>query len=98
MNNILKKILMWFKWLGFVLLLVCGIIGVWIGSAWGLGYLIDHSFDMVNYGSRSYVAFGSFLLVFVVLINLITLISVGWALIAYGRARGLVKFPQSVKK
>ena len=98
MNKVLKKLLTAFKLLALVLLFVGGIMGVWTGFAWGLGCLIAHSFDIAHFGPHNYIAFGSFFLVFVVLINVVILIVAGWALISYGRARGIVKFPQRPAK
>ena len=77
-----------------MLLFIGGAMGVWIGFAWGLGCLIDRSFDMAHFGPHNYIAFGSFFLVFVLLINVVVLISAGWALISYGRTRGILKMPQ----
>ena len=99
MKGFFKKLSIGLKWIALVLLFVGGVLGVWVGSAWGLGCLFGHSFDMAHYGPLSYIALGSFLLVFVVLINIITLVLAGWALFVYGRARGIVKFSQrSIEK
>jgi hypothetical protein len=84
----LKKV---FKWVSFILLFVFGTVGVWVGIAWVFGYLVDHSFDLACFGPQSYVGFGSFLLVLIILVNLVTIGAVGWGLFSYGRSRGLIK-------
>lgn len=79
------------RWIFFVLFLVVATIGGWAGLSWGLGALIDKAFALKNYGPVNYISLGSFLLVLVVLINLITLGVAGWSLFSYGRSRGLIK-------
>ena len=84
----IKKI---FKWVSFILLFIFGIVGIWIGTAWLFGCLIDHSFSLASFGPQNYIGVGSFLLVLIILVNLITIGAVGWGLFSYGRARGLIK-------
>ena len=98
MNKFLKRLFVAFKLLALMMLFVGGVIGIWVGFAWGLGCLIDHSFDMAHFGFHSYIAFGSFLLVLIILINVVALILTGWALITYGKARGLIKLSQRPAK
>ena len=84
----MKKVV---RWILFLLILVVIIVGGWVGLSWGLGVLMDNAFDLKNYGPANYISFGSFLLVLIILVNLITIGAVGWGLFSYGRARGLIK-------
>jgi hypothetical protein len=84
----MKKIV---SWIIFFIALVVIIIGGWAGLSWGLGALVGNAFDLKNYGPTNYISFGSFLLVLIILVNLVTIGAVGWGLFSYGRARGLIK-------
>jgi hypothetical protein len=87
----LKELFRGLKWVMVVLLSIAVGIGIWVGSAWGLGYLINRTFDLKNFGPHNYISFGSFVLVFALIVMIITIVLTGWALISYGRSRGLIK-------
>jgi hypothetical protein len=91
MSKFSKELLGGFKWVAIILTSIAVIIIAWIGAAWGLGYLINHVFDLKSFGPHNYISFGSFVLVFGLVIIITTIVLTGWALISYGRSRGLIK-------
>ncbi|RKY76032.1 hypothetical protein DRQ07_10960 [candidate division KSB1 bacterium] len=91
MNRFLKELFKGFKWVLISILILSLIIVVFIGSAWGLGWLVDKLFDLKNFGPNFYISFGSVTLVFTFIIQLVTIIIIIWALLAYGKSRGLIQ-------
>jgi hypothetical protein len=87
----LKELFRGLRWVVVILLSIAVAIGVWIGSAWSLGYLINRAFDLKDFGPHNYISFGSLVLVFALVVIIITVVLTGWALISYGRSRGLIK-------
>lgn len=87
MNKFLKELFKGFKWVLISILILALIIAVFIGSAWGLGWLVDRLFDFKDFGPKFYIPFGSAVLVFTVIIQIITVIITVWALLAYGKSR-----------
>jgi hypothetical protein len=86
-----KELLKGSRWVLISILVLALIIASFIGSAWGLGYLVERFFDLKNFGPDRYIPFGSAVLVFTFIIQLITIIITIWALLAYGKSRGIIK-------
>jgi hypothetical protein len=76
-----------FRLLIAVLFLVSLLIGAWLGLAWGLGWGMDHLFDLGNFRSCDYIAFGSCILVFTLVVQIITTSLTVWFLVSWGKAR-----------
>ena len=79
------------KWVGIALFVIALLVTLFIGSAWGLGWLVERFFDLGNFGPHKYIAFGSAVLVFTTIIQLVTIILTIWALLAYGKSRGIIQ-------
>jgi len=91
MSKFLKELFKGFKWVLISILILSLIIAIFVGSAWGLGWLVDKLFDLKNFGPNFYIPFGSAVLVFTFIIQLVTIIITIWALLAYGKSRGLIQ-------
>jgi hypothetical protein len=85
-----KELGVGFKWVVIALIVLAILVSLWIGCAWGLGWSIHRFFDMSNYGPNKFISFGSCALVFTIIIQAITIILVGWVMLAWGRANGLI--------
>ncbi len=79
------------KWVAISLLILAAFVSAFIGSAWGLGWLVERLFDLQSFGPDRYIAFGSAVLVFTTLIQVVTIILTIWALLAYGKSRGIIQ-------
>lgn len=80
-----------FKWVLILCIGLITLIGLWIGCAWTLGWLIDLFFNLKEFSRYKYIGMGSCILVFVLFIQIITIIFFGWALYSWGRTRQLNK-------
>jgi hypothetical protein len=85
----IKELIRGLKWLGAAIGVLILLIGLWLGCAWSLGWAFSHFFNWAAFGPSKYISFGSCALVFTVIIQILTLLLVGWVLVAYGRAHGL---------
>jgi len=95
MNKFFKELFRGFKWVFVAFLILVGLIGLWLGCAWSLGWLVDNYLNVEMLSSNKYIGFGSVVLVFILIIQLITIILVLWALLAWGRSKGVVKLPNN---
>jgi ABC-type multidrug transport system fused ATPase/permease subunit len=91
MNPFFKELTKSFKWVLIALSIIVFIATAWIGCSWVLGWAIDHFFDLRNFSPSDFISFGSCVLIFTLLIQIITVILTGWAMLAYGRSRGIIK-------
>jgi len=76
------------KWVILALAILAAIVASWWGIAWSLGWYIDKIYNLSEFNSGLYVQFGSSVLVFTVIVQIITLILFGWILIAWGKSQG----------
>lgn len=90
MTNLFKELLRGLKWLIISIITIISLVGLWIGCAWSLGWLVYRFIDLKNFGADNFIAFGSCVLVFLLLIQIITIIIGAWVLIAWGRSHGLM--------
>ena len=96
MGKFFKELLRGLKWLGLSLIILAALIAMWVGCAWSLGWLIEHYVDLQNFGPHRYISIGSGILTFTLIIQIITIIITLWALLAWGRSKGIVKLPKSI--
>jgi hypothetical protein len=85
-----KELTTGFRWVIVALLVLAILVSLWIACAWGLGWAIHRFFDMSTYGPKNFISFGSCALIFTIIIQAITVILVGWVMLAWGRANGLI--------
>lgn len=91
MSKFFKELLTGFRWVLISITVLVGLVASWIGCAWLLGWLVERYFDLQNFGPDDFIVFGSGVLVFTLLIQIVTIIITIWALLAWGRSQGLVK-------
>jgi len=91
MGNLFKELLKGLKWVLIAVSVIIFLIGVWVGLAWFIGWFVNRFFDLQNFGPHSYISFGSIMLVLCLAMQIITIVITAWALISYGKARGLYK-------
>lgn len=91
MNKFLKELLCGFKWVLISIIILVIIVILWVGCAWSLGWLINKYFDLQNFGPRNFITFGSIVMVFTLLIQVITIIITVQVLIAWGKSRRIIK-------
>jgi len=82
-----KEILKGLKLLGLIIGALAIIIGIWLGLAWGIGWAMDRIFDFVNFSQSQYIVFGSCVLVFTLVTQIITMSMTVWFLVSWGKAR-----------
>jgi hypothetical protein len=90
MNKVLfKESLKGLKIIGLVVLALAVILGIWLGVAWTIGWAMGRIFDLGNCGfsPTQYISFGSCILVFMLITQIITLSVTVWFLISWGKAR-----------
>jgi hypothetical protein len=90
MSPFFKELVRGFKWVVIALLIMAIIFAGFVGCAWVLGWAINHFFDLKNFGPQNFISFGSCVLAYTLLIQLVTIILTGWAMLAYGRSRGII--------
>lgn len=93
MGKFFKELLKGFKWVIIALIILAALIALWIGCAWSLGWVVHRYVDLKNFSPENFIPFGSVVLVFTLIIQIITIILTLWALLAWGRARGVIKKP-----
>lgn len=86
-KKFLKSLLTGLMLVGLIIGALAIIIGIWLGLAWSIGWAMDQLFDLVNFNSSQYIAFGSCILVFVLVTQIITLSVTTWFLVSWGKAR-----------
>jgi hypothetical protein len=92
MNSFLRELFKGTKWVSIAIFILTVAISVFVGSAWSLGWLVDRLFDLNNFDPGYYISFGSAVLVFTLIIQIITIIITIWALLAYGKSsRGIIQ-------
>jgi len=96
MNKFFKELLRGLKWVGIALLILVALVAMWVGGAWSLGWLINQYVDLQNFGPHRYISVGSGVLAFTLIIQVITIILTLWALLAWGRSKGIVKLPKGI--
>lgn len=77
------------KWVILLITVLAVLVISWCGAAWVLGWYAYKFFDLKNFGPENYVQFGSSVLVFMLIVQVITIIITGWFLISWGKSRGL---------
>ena len=82
-----KELLKGSKWVILALVILSVVVVSWYGAAWSLGWYTHKFFDLKNFGQGNYVQFGSCVLVFTLIIQVITIILTGWFLISWGKSR-----------
>jgi len=95
MKNFLKELTKGFRWVLVALLILIVLVAGWVGAAWLLGWAVNHFFDLRHFSSANFISFGSCTLVFMLIIQIITIIITGWAMLAYGRSRGIINKEKS---
>lgn len=98
MTKFFKELFKGLKWVLISLSILAALIGMWLGCAWSLGWLVDNYLNIEMLNSQKYIGFGSVVLVFILIIQIITIILVLWALLAWGRSKGIVKIPEALQK
>lgn len=86
-----KELVKGSKWVIIAIVALALVVAVWIGSAWSMGWFIDRFFDLKNFGPLNYIAFGSSVLAFILVIQIVTVVLTGWFLISWGRTHKAVK-------
>ena len=98
MGKFIAELLTGFKWVLIAILLLSVLIAGWLGCAWGIGWAINHFFDLRNFGPKSYLAYGSCIIAITFILQVITILLTGWVLIAYGKSSGFIgKIPNLTK-
>jgi uncharacterized membrane protein len=91
MSRFYKELLRGLKWVLFTIIVISFFVGVWVGLSWSIGWLVNRFFDLQNFGPQSYISFGSIILVLCLAMQIVTVVITAWALITWGKARGLYK-------
>lgn len=91
MSNFLKELLKGSKWVFISLVILILLVSAFVFGAWSLGWIVDQLFDMEKFNPDYYVPFGSAVLVFTLIIQIVTIILTIWALLAYGKTRNIIK-------
>lgn len=92
MNNgksLFKELFKGLKWVLLSIAILAVLVVSWYGAAWSLGWYINRFFDLSNFSQKNYVQFGSCVLVFTFVIQIMTVILTAWFLIAWGKSRGI---------
>lgn len=89
MSKLSKELIRGLKWVLISIFLVIIMIASWIGFAWAIGWFTQRFYDLSNFGPSNYISFGSSILVFTFVIQIITIILTLWALLSWGKARGI---------
>ena len=87
----LKELFRGIKWIAIILCIIILLVAGWVGFSWCMGYAVDHLFDLKSFGSIHYISFGSCVLVFTLLVQILTVIFTIWAILAWGKSRGVIK-------
>lgn len=82
-----KELLKGSKWVVICLVVLAVGIAAWYWVAWCLGWYTHRFFDLKTFGPQNFVQFGSSMLVFTLIVQIITVILTGWFLLAWGRSR-----------
>lgn len=97
MSKFTKELFHGTKWVVIAFFTLAFLIGMWLGCAWSLGWLVENYLDIENLAPHKYISFGSGVLTFILIIQIITIILTLWALLAWGRSKGIgVKLPQGI--
>ena len=87
-KSLFKEMLKGLKWVILAISILVVIVASWWGVAWSLGWYIHKFYNLSEFNSGLYVHFGSSILVFTLVIQIITLILFGWVLISWGKSQG----------
>lgn len=90
MSNFFKELFKESKWVLISLVVLALLVSAFVFGAWSLGWIVDRLFDMQKFNSDYYIPFGSAVLVFTLIIQIVTVILTVWALLAYGKTRGKI--------
>jgi hypothetical protein len=84
-----KNLFAGLKWMTVIILVLALIIATWLGLAWVIAWGMGQLFALGNYGfgPDQYVAFGSCILVFTLVVQIITMSLTIWFLVSWGKAR-----------
>jgi len=82
-----KELLKGSKWVLLAVLILAVLVAGWYGTAWTLGWYVERFFDLKDFGSANFVQFGSSMLVFTLIVQIITIILTGWFLLSWGKSR-----------
>lgn len=76
-----------------LLIAICSLLccSIWFTASYTMGFFIDKFFDLKNFSSKDYVAFGSFILVIVVIVDIVLITVSGWLLIRFGKINRILK-------
>lgn len=97
-KSLFKELLKGLRWVILALIILAGGINVWYWIAWLFGWYVHKFFDLKNFGPWNYVQFGSCVLVFTLVIQIITVILTGWFLISWGKSRKMKEFKGAQEK
>ncbi len=89
MGKLHKELFKGLKWVLIAILIIAFMVGAWVGLAWSIGWFVNRFFDLQNFSPESYISFGSIMLVFNLILQIITVIITVWALLAWGKSRGM---------
>lgn len=84
-----KDLLKGLRWLLITMAILIFLIGLWIVFSWSIGWVINSFFDLENFGPKNYISLGSIILVFNLVMQILTVVVTAWALVSWGKARGL---------
>lgn len=89
MNKLHTELLKGSKWVLVAIIIIAFLVGAWVGLSWSIGWFVNSFFDLQNFGPQSYISFGSIMLVFNLILQIITVIITVWALLSWGKSRGV---------
>ncbi len=92
-KNLFTELIKGLKWVLLAIIILAAVVASWYGVAWSMGWYAHNFFDLKNFGQSNYVQFGSCVLVFTLITQIITIIITGWFLLAWGKSR-VVKEPE----
>ena len=85
-RKMFKELMKSMKWIGLVVAVLMVLVGSWIGLAWVLGWATEQIFNL-NIDPNRYISFGSCILVFTFVTQIITVSLTIWFLISWGKAK-----------
>ena len=75
------------KWVIILLVSLVTVVGLWIGCSWTLGWLVNKIINSGKLSLDNYITVGSYVLSFVMVIQVITVALVVWFLLSWSKAR-----------
>jgi heme/copper-type cytochrome/quinol oxidase subunit 2 len=86
MKKLLIELIQGLKWVILIFVFLAVSLYAWIGCAWCIGWGLNH----YKINPQNFKAVGSCAMAFVLVIQVVVLILIGWVLNAYRRSHGIV--------